>query len=154
MTDPSIAEIELALGRLNRNQARRALGALAEQRDCERTAVAHVPVLNAIELARTDDQEVTVGVVADRLGLDPSRASRLVTAAIQAGLVTRVASQGDGRRIHLELSGAGRALADQAHEFSRMYLSRVMADWPSEDLAQFARLFTRFIDAMAETPYC
>jgi DNA-binding MarR family transcriptional regulator len=143
------------MSRMRRNQARRALGKLAEEQVCERQDIPHVQVLDAIEQGPAPGgQEVTVGVVAERLGLDPSRASRMVTAAIQAGYVTRVASQGDGRRIHLELSPAGRCLAGQAHKFRQAYFAQALAGWSPEELETFARMLTRFADDMANVTRC
>lgn len=155
MTDTSVAAIELAMNQLQRSHARRTLGQLAEQRVCDKGEVTLVPVLDAIEQGPGDGgSEVTVGVVAERLGLDPSRASRLVSAAIHAGLVVRVASQQDGRRIHLELSEAGTVLAAEAHRFRQAHLARVLAGWSAADKAAFAALVTRFIDDMGRARPC
>ena len=92
--------------------------------------------------------EVTVGGVADRLCLDPSRASRMVTAAIAAGHVTRLASQADGRRTVLALTPAGRAVIADAERFRHARYDRVMADWSAEERAEFARLLTRFVERL------
>jgi DNA-binding MarR family transcriptional regulator len=89
-------------------------------------------------------QEVTVGLVADRLGIDPSRASRLVATAIRAGQLRRVASQADGRRIRLELTDAGREITQAAHHSRQALYDRLMRDWSQPDRQQFARLLTRF----------
>jgi DNA-binding MarR family transcriptional regulator len=94
--------------------------------------------------------EVTVGLVGERLGLDPSRASRLVAQAIQAGYVVRVASQADGRRIRLELTQEGHELAQAGHRFRQAVFGRLMSDWSDRDRQNFARLLTRFTDALAE----
>lgn len=65
------------------------------------------------------DQEVTVGVVAERLGIDPSTASRLVAETIGAGYLARLPSQMDNRRLRLELTDAGRKLvANALHAWS------------------------------------
>jgi DNA-binding MarR family transcriptional regulator len=115
-----------------------------------------VPVLFAVE--EGDDpcegSGVTVGLVADRLGLDPSRASRMVSATIQAGYLSRVASQTDGRRINLELTEAGKALAAEAHAFREAQLDRALAAWTPGDRAEFARLLTRFAEDVRRTPHC
>src|SRR5689334_1994081 len=80
-----------------------AMEALSQPVDLE-----HVAVVDAIEEgSELPGHEVTVGDVAERLGIDPSRASRVVTAAIKAGYVRRLASQDDGRRICLELTPDG-----------------------------------------------
>ena len=155
MTDPSLAAIELAMGRMRRNQTRRSLGRLAEQQACDSADLSLVPVLYAVEEgAESDSDGVTVGLVADRLGLDPSRASRMVTAAIQAGYLVRVASQTDGRRIQLQLTDAGIALAEETHRFRQSYLGRAMANWSEHDRTELARLLSRFTEDLAGTDPC
>jgi len=155
MSDQSLAAIELAMGRLRRNQTRRSLGRIAEQQADGRADLSLVPVLYAVEEgAEPDSEGVTVGLVADRIGLDPSRASRMVTAAIQAGYVARIASQTDGRRIQLELTGAGRALAAKTHKYRQAYLGRAMANWTERDRAELARLLSRFTEDLADTDPC
>ncbi len=42
----------------------------------------------------------------------------------------------------------GRALSDEVHRFRRAMFSAAMADWPDADRAAFARLLTRFVDAL------
>src|SRR5437667_7997621 len=53
------------------------------------------------------DDGATVGEVAERLGIDPSRASRLVARSVKRGVLTRHASAGDGRRVVLRVTAAG-----------------------------------------------
>ncbi|WP_408907435.1 MarR family transcriptional regulator [Streptomyces albidoflavus] len=50
---------------------------------------------------------MTVGFFADRLAVDPSRASRIVAEAVKSGFVRRVASQEDGRRSCLDEAERG-----------------------------------------------
>jgi len=155
MNDPSLAAIELALGRLRRNQTRRSLGKIAEHQLTGPAELSLVPVLYAVEEgAEPDSEGVTVGLVADRLGLDPSRASRMVSATIQAGYLERVASQTDGRRIQLRLTESGMALAEETHKFRQAYLGRATAQWSNPDRAELARLLSRFTEDLANTDPC
>lgn len=105
-----------------------------------------VPLLHAV----ADDTcgEVTVGLVAQRLAIDPSRASRAVAAAIEAGHVTRLASQADGRRSVLVLTETGDKILTEAEQFRRDWFDRVMGEWPARDRAEFARLFTAFVEGI------
>ncbi|HEX2034157.1 MAG TPA: MarR family winged helix-turn-helix transcriptional regulator [Chloroflexota bacterium] len=136
--------------RLRRSQTRRTLSRLAGGEGVETAAAALFGMVDAVEEGpEWPGQEITVGVVAERLGSDPSRASRLVAAAIRAGYVSRVASQADGRRIRLELTEAGRALAARTHRFRQQIFARAMHDWPESERAAFARLLTRFSDSLA-----
>ncbi|WP_199442828.1 MarR family winged helix-turn-helix transcriptional regulator [Umezawaea beigongshangensis] len=155
MNDPSLALIEQALGRLRRNQVRRSLGQISEHRPAERVDLSLIPVLYAVEEgAENDGEGVTVGLVADRIGLDPSRASRMVGSAIQAGYLERVASQTDGRRIQLRLTEAGADLAGRSHEFRQAFLGRTIAHWSEHDRSELARLFSRFAEELTRIDPC
>ncbi|MFE9746855.1 MarR family winged helix-turn-helix transcriptional regulator [Saccharothrix saharensis] len=155
MDDPSLALIEHALGRLRRNQVRRSLGRISEEQPTARVDLSLIPVLYAVEEgAETDSEGVTVGLVADRIGLDPSRASRMVGSAIQAGYLERVASQTDGRRIQLRLTEEGADLARRAHRFRQSFLGQAIAHWSDHDRAELARLFSRFADDLSNTDPC
>jgi DNA-binding MarR family transcriptional regulator len=96
-----------------------------------------------------EGQEVTVGMVGERLGADPSRASRMVAEAVRAGYVVRVASQADGRRIHLELTEAGRDLIRAVRQVRQAFFERLLKDWPERDHKELTRLLTRFSEALA-----
>ncbi len=137
--------------RIRRSQTRRTLGRMLT-RDLDRPAdLAHVAIVDAVEEGPgRPGHEVTVGAVAERLGIDPSRASRLVADAIQAGYVLRVASQTDGRRIHLELTDTGRQLAHTVHDQRQAFFARLTHDWTEQERTDFARLLTRFTDALTD----
>jgi DNA-binding MarR family transcriptional regulator len=109
----------------------------------------HLLVVHAVELGpATDHDEVTVGLVAGRLGVDPSRASRLVAGAIRSGLLRRVASQEDGRRSRLELTELGHILADCGRRIRLELVAGAMAEWDATERAEFARLLERFTDGL------
>lgn len=149
---PTLAAIERAMVRIRRSQTRRTLGRLATRDLGQAVDPAQLDVVFAVdEGPDRPGQEVTVGLVAERLGIDPSRASRVVAAAIRAGHVRRVASQADGRRIRLELTEAGREVARAAHRSRRALYDRLMQGWPERDRRELARLLTRFTDALVHT---
>jgi DNA-binding MarR family transcriptional regulator len=102
--------------------------------------------------AESHGSDVTVGAVAERLGIDPSTASRLVGHAIDAGFVARRPSPRDARRANLQLTDAGRRLKEVADRFRRAYLAELLADWTDAERAEFARLLTRFTDAAVREP--
>lgn len=95
-------------------------------------------------------QELTVGLVANRLGIDPSRTSRLVAVGIKAGYLRRVASQADGRRIHLELTATAEELAAAAHEARQGLYEQLMRGWSEPDRTSFAELLARFTEVLTE----
>lgn len=148
--DPALAAIERAMIRIRRRQARRALGRAATEGLEQPPNLDHIEVLDAIDEGGGAEPEATVGDIATRLGIDPSRASRAVKAAIDAGYVRRVASQGDGRRICLELTDEGQGIVDHAHRFRQTLYDRLLNGWSKRDRNELARLLTRFTDAFAE----
>lgn len=146
-----MAEVERSMVRLRRSMTRRTLARLAARESGQSVDPALADVLDAVaEGPSASGQELTVGLVASRLGIDPSRASRLVAAGIKAGYLVRVASQGDGRRIHLELTPAAQELAAAAHQSRQALFETLMRDWTEPERAAFARSLTRFTDALAE----
>lgn len=88
--------------------------------------------------------------MAERLDIDPSRASRVVAATIDNGYLRRVASQRDGRRICLESTARGVEAGQNAHLSRQAFYKRLIADWSARDQQEFARLLTKFIDSLAE----
>jgi DNA-binding MarR family transcriptional regulator len=141
----ALSQIERAMVHIRRSQTRRTIGRVMERELGIRFNMAHSSVVDALdETNEVPGNEPSVGVVAERLGVDPSRASRMVADAIRGGYVRRVASQVDGRRVRLELTGAGRKLLKTTSNFRRHFFSKVMASWSENDCAEFARLLTKF----------
>lgn len=138
--------------RIRRRHARRLLGKLALHGVPEQVDLHQIAVVDAVEEGAGDGGDVvTVGMVAERLGIDPSRASRVVAVAVANGLVRRVASQQDGRRVGLELTERGRDIIDQAHRARQALYHRMLKSWDPKDRATLATLLTRFVDAMDAT---
>lgn len=143
----ALAVIERAFVRLRRAMTRRNLGARMVRELGGGVDLSHLGVVDAVEEGPdAAGGVVTVGMVGERLGIDPSRASRVVTSAIQAGYVERVASQADGRRVGLRLTDAGRALAQSAHRVRQGAFAEAMDGWTDDERRDFARLLTRFVE--------
>lgn len=94
-------------------------------------------------------EEISIGVLAGQLEVDPSAASRMVTDTIQAGYLRRAPSQADARRALLELTGPGQQLLTSYRDHQRAVFERITQDWPPRDQHEFARLLTSYVDAMA-----
>ncbi len=88
--------------------------------------------------------EVTVGAVAEKLGIDPSRASRLVSDVIDLGYIRRAASQLDSRRIVLEPTDKGRAFWERFRLKKSSVLAAALKGWTEAELTEFARLLERY----------
>jgi DNA-binding MarR family transcriptional regulator len=84
--------------------------------------------------------------LAERLGHEAPAVSRQVAALEQAGLVARVDDPDDRRACLLELTDEGRAVFERFGAARRAHLTAILAGWPAEDRATFARLVRRFAD--------
>ena len=102
-------------------------------------------------IGRPEPQEVTIGLVAAELNLDPSRASRSVADLIAAGHVRRDVSQDDGRRSVLHLTAKAHDLLTAFRELKWRKAAGVFAGWEEGEIVQFSRLFTRYNEAMRRT---
>ncbi|MEU8799934.1 MarR family transcriptional regulator [Spirillospora sp. NPDC048819] len=144
--DGAMDAVERSMVKLRRGMSRQRLGKAAIR---EHNLPVDVQILHVVDIIDEgpDDagQEMSVGLVAARLGVDASRGSRIVAEAVKSGYVRRVASQEDGRRIHLELTGAGQAIVDATRRTRHEHFAKAMGDWTDEERTEFARLLSRFV---------
>jgi DNA-binding MarR family transcriptional regulator len=105
-------------------------------------------LLDAVGVAIARHGGATVGDVAVRLGIDPSRASRQVARAVARGLVVRRATQRDARKVVLEVTPRGIRLQAKGSALTRARIAHAIATWSVSDRRRFARLFTAFATAM------
>src|SRR5690349_17108157 len=112
----ALALIEAGMVAIRRRQTRRAL---AREHDEARPDPAVFDVVDAVEAAELDGHAVTVGDIAVALDVAQPRASKLVAAAVEAGLIERAADQRDGRRALLIRTVAGRELCERVHRSRR-----------------------------------
>ncbi|MGW3949668.1 hypothetical protein ACWEKM_01540 [Streptomyces sp. NPDC004752] len=142
---PPLVAVERAMVRIRRHQTKRTLGRFVTSRLDRSVDLTHTVVVDAVEEEPEEPgQEVTVGLVAERPAVDPSRAGRLVAAGVEAGYVRRVVSRADSRRACLELTDAGRALALLTHRVRQQFLGEIMQDRSPQERKDFARLLGKF----------
>jgi DNA-binding MarR family transcriptional regulator len=110
--------------------------------------LAQLDVLVAIDGPNNEFGEQTgetmVATVAERLSIDPSRASRLVAEMVELGYAVRVASQADARRTLIALTDAGHAVVDAVRAYKFLVMGDFLADWTDEEVATFVPLLRRF----------
>lgn len=140
----AVATIDDVMGRIRRAMMRREFGRVIIERLGAKLDVAELDVIGTIGGHGADSEEMTVGLVADRLGIDPSRASRLVAEVVDKGYARRVASQADARRICLALTAKGRGFIEKVRETKWRVFANALHEWDEDELVVFARLLERF----------
>lgn len=105
-------------------------------------------LLDAVRVAGRG--QATVGEVSRLLGVDPSRASRLVAAAVRSGLLARRATADDGRKVVLEVTARGSKLQARGSELTRDRIALALRPWTAADRSRFARLLGTFVSGMLD----
>lgn len=95
-----------------------------------------------------DSEETMVSTVAERLSIDPSRASRLVAEMVNAGYARRAVSQRDARRTILELTPAGLAVVEAVQKYKWLLLGEFFSGWSKADIEAFVPLLERYSNWM------
>lgn len=151
--DEGVARSALALDAIMQRWRRRAAKRLPERRALDELGVdldvARLDVLTAIlapgaEFECEADEETMVATVATRLGIDPSRASRLVSGLIASGHARRAVSQRDARRTIVELTDAGRDVVTEVRARKVAMLAEFLSDWSPQEIETFVPLLERF----------
>lgn len=100
-----------------------------------------------LEVLVRADPAIRMGIseIAEAIGVDQPRASRLVNEAVERGLVTRRADERDARRSVVELSAAGRSMLQSARANRRTAVTDALAGFSAEEVATFSALLSRFV---------
>lgn len=146
----AVAAIDVMMAKFRRNILRRDFGRRVLAKVDPSLDISHFDVIGAIAYnpnwGDSNGEEVTVGLIADRLAIDPSRASRVVAEVVDRGYARRVASQSDARRICLELTRKGNRFVEAVRVSKWNVFARALGQWNDADLITFARLLERFTD--------
>lgn len=97
---------------------------------------------------RSTAMEPTVGLLAEEMAVDPSRASRIAADLVERGYVRREVSQEDGRRSVLGLTDQARDLFDAFRAAKWQHMVRLFQGWSESDIIDFARLFATYARGM------
>ncbi len=100
--------------------------------------------------ALRDRDGLSVSEIAELIGVDQPRASRLVNESAERGLVTRRADERDARRSVVELTELGRSLLLRTTESRRTAVADAVAGFTAEETATFANLLARFVEAWTQ----
>jgi DNA-binding MarR family transcriptional regulator len=104
--------------------------------------VGHILVLEAIDAAARRGSALITDVAVE-LGLDRSNASRMLAAAVAAGLVSKDVSAQDARRTMLGITPDGARLLTAAREWQAETFARLVDGWPTADVRRFADYLMR-----------
>ena len=145
-TVEAVISIDALMQNWRRRAMRRELGHRALLELKVGIDLAQFDVLVAIEApaAQFGDSagETMVATVAERLGIDPSRASRVVSEMVEAGYARRAVSQADARRTIIELTDAGQAIIEAVR--ASKFLGDFLSEWDKADVARFVPLLRKF----------
>ncbi|KQY36461.1 MarR family winged helix-turn-helix transcriptional regulator [Rhizobium sp. Root483D2] len=149
--DPETSRLRISqsMGRWRTMIGRRVLARLAISNVAPSLEITHLDVLDSIRRAEPEG-EVTVGIIAEMMRIDPSRASRIVGEMVTRGALRREASQADARRIIVVMTDTGQQLMAEIQSVKRSVIDSVLADWPEDDVATFSHLFDRFVTSFEQ----
>jgi DNA-binding MarR family transcriptional regulator len=103
--------------------------------------------MRLLEALAAASHPLSVGEIADAVGVDQPRASRLVQQAFQLDLVRREADPEDARRTRVALTDAGAALVRGFRGERREAIDTALSGFSDAERADLARLLTKLADA-------
>lgn len=106
---------------------------------------ARLRLLDALRVAGASATRMGISEIAEAIGVDQPRASRLVNDAMERGLVTRRADERDARRSVVELTDAGRDALETTRATRRSAVAEAVSAFTPEETVTFAKLLTRFV---------
>lgn len=147
-TASAVMDIDAVLQKWRRKAMRRELGHRALIDLKVGIDLAQYDVLAAIEAPETEfgeaQGETMVATVADRLAIDPSRASRLVSEMVEQGFARRAVSQADARRTIIELTDRGWAVVQAVRAYKFLIMGDFLGGWDGKALDAFVPMLKRF----------
>ena len=139
--DEASAEIECALHSLARRLKQSRLHDFLLKQAGVDIDQAGLAILYALDAEGTS---LRVTELADRLSIDAPAVTRKAQRLERLGLVSRGRDATDARACQLSLSAAGQQVISRFLLARHQWLSMLLADWPTHDQHEFARLISRF----------
>ena len=96
-------------------------------------------------LERLLEGSASISELAEAIGVDQPRASRLVSDAAARGLVERTSDPADARRIVVQLSASGRESLASMKDSRRSAVTSALDGFTDAETATFAALLSRFV---------
>jgi MarR family transcriptional regulator, organic hydroperoxide resistance regulator len=108
-----------------------------------------LPQYHLLEALR-DDDELTVGVLAEAAGVAAPTATRMLDCLARDGHVERRHSEADRRSVLVSLTPAGREAVESAHEHVSAWRRRVFESLEPAEREQAAALLSRLTEVLEE----
>lgn len=105
---------------------------------------ARVRLLEALAAA---SHPLSIGELADAVGVDQPRASRLVQQCVELGLVAREVDPHDARRTRVALTGEGSAMVRRFRGERRDAVETALRAFTDAERAELARLLAKLASA-------
>ncbi|GAA3638298.1 hypothetical protein GCM10022200_22110 [Microbacterium awajiense] len=102
--------------------------------------------MRMLEALAAADTPLTVGQIAEAVGVDQPRASRVVQQSVELGLVQREADPEDARRTRVALTDQGRRMQRGFRGERRQAIVSALADFTDDEREQLAQLLTKLAD--------
>lgn len=103
--------------------------------------------MRLLEALAAASHPLSIGEIADAIGVDQPRASRLVQQAVGMQLVRREVDPDDARRTRVALTDAGAALVRGFRGERRDAVDTALSGFTADERAELARLLTKLADA-------
>jgi MarR family transcriptional regulator, organic hydroperoxide resistance regulator len=108
-----------------------------------------LPQYHLLEALR-DEDELSVGALAEAAGVAPPTATRMLDCLARDGHVERRHSEEDRRAVLVSLTPSGRRAVEAAHELVSAWRTRVFDALEPQEREQAARLLNRLSEVLEE----
>lgn len=136
-----IGQVQLALQALARSLKR---GRLHEFLLAQAHVDADQAGLAALYVLHRAGASLRLTDLAEQLHIDAPAVTRKAQQLERSGLVSRAQCQLDARATRIQLTAQGRRTISRFLAAQRSWLTSILATWPEDEQAEFARLLSRF----------
>ncbi|MFC3494015.1 MarR family winged helix-turn-helix transcriptional regulator [Glycomyces rhizosphaerae] len=139
--------VERALVRIRRDQQARRLQQRAAEDGAPKATAANAARIRYLDALDGESDGRTISAVAEAIGVDRPRASRLTAELLAEGLVERRPDPGDSRYALIRLTAEGGELIAEIREHRRRNVAEALAGFTAAEARTFADLLERFVEA-------
>jgi len=144
--------VERALTRIRRDQQARHLQRRAAQGDPAAASASSAARFRYLDALDGVGDGLSISEVAEAIGVDRPRSSRLTKELVDEGLVKRDTAPGDARYTRVRLTMPGKRLVDSIRKTRRRSVADALTEFTAEEARTFAALLDRFVDAWPRDP--